>query len=303
MDWIKYPHLERLDSEEVEGILEFPNLSIEPKIDGANASVFLSDGEVKTAKRTAILSNEDSFNGFQAHVKEQEGKFRALLTELPNHIVYGEWLVKHTVSWYRPEAYGKFYAYDLYDAQTRNFLPPETRISLLQKHDILQVQPLAFLKGPVTEESLDKFLDSNRFLIDEPGKLGEGFVIKAFKDGKQYTNKFGRSCWAKKVRQAFKDIHGLAMGGLDKELPLAPEKLFADAYVTEGRIEKLKQKILETKGTGWRAAYTGEILGRVYHEVFNEELWSFVSKNKIKNISFKDLNYFVIAKAKELLGL
>jgi len=307
--WYKYPHLERIDTTEVDGLLHLPHIWVEPKIDGANASVLIDkDGVLRGAKRSQVLGQGDDFRGLTAHIYENQQKFLDFFEKYPNHIIYGEWLVKHTITWYRLSAWNQFYAFDILNLNTGKFYSPDKRVEMLMEFEINTVPPICKLKGPlVTEahmEQLHWYANNNNYLIDDKNKVGEGVVIKAFhENGEPFVNRYGRTTWGKIVRQEFKEKNYLAMGSPEKNLKVEPEELFVNEYVTPGRIEKIKQKIMTEKNSGWKSQYIGELLGRTYYDVFTEELWRFVQKNKIKSINFKVLNQLCIIKTKQIVGL
>lgn len=302
-------HIERVDTEDVEGLLSLPDIWIEPKLDGANASVLLDENGILTAgKRSQVLGQGDDFRGLKAHVYEHQDKFMAFFERFPAHIIYGEWLIPHTIKYYREDAWHKFYAFDIMNGSTGEFVHTETRLNLLKEFDINQVPPICKVSGPLVSEQhmkqLQWYADNNKYLIDDPNKTGEGIVVKGFtKEGKAYVNKYGRTVWAKIVRQEFKEKNAIAMGIPDKNFKTDYEKLFAEEYITEGRVEKIKQKITTEKGTGWKSQYIGELLGRTWHDVFTEELWKFVKKNKVKTVNFKTMEKYVVIKTKEVAGI
>ena len=310
--WQKYIHLERLDTSECEGILDMPNIYIEPKIDGANASVLMEDGIIKCAKRSQVLGTNDDFRGLKAYVYENQDKFLKFFEKYPNTIIYGEYLVKHTISYYQKDAWNKFYAYDVYDTATHEFYNPDTRARMLGEFDILQV-PLMKINGPiVTQNDLDKLNDYvqqnkfviNKFLIDEPNCFGEGVVVKAFdSEGKAFKNKYGRVAYAKIVRQEFKEKNIIEFGAKEVKLPNHMERLFADTYITNGRIEKCRAKMTNENNGEWHSSMIGKLLGMVYQDALEEELISFIKEQKIKKLDISSLNQYCILKVKEYLKL
>lgn len=301
--WSKYMHIERMDSEEVEGLLEQETIWIEPKIDGANASILMdSDGIIRFAKRSQVIGAGQDFRGLAEWVFVNQDKFIKFFTKYPNHIIYGEWLIPHTIKFYRTSAWKKFYAFDIFDYNTQLFYSPDKRIEMLNEFEINQITPLAKIDGRslITgsgTKALEQYIDTNKYLIDEPDKVGEGIVIKAFTGDKPYVNKYGRTTWGKVVRQEFKEQNGLAFGVREMEI------VFIDRFVTPARIEKIKQKIMTEKGTGWQSSYIPEILGRVYYDIFSEELWNFLKKEKVSVIDFKVLNKLCVLQTKKILGL
>ena len=67
----KYQHLERFGTTEVAQI-ELGECFIFPKIDGTNASVWISNGELQAGSRTRKLSLESDNAGFYEWVLKQE---------------------------------------------------------------------------------------------------------------------------------------------------------------------------------------------------------------------------------------
>lgn len=311
----EYPSCKRLDSEEIQGILECPVLYIEPKIDGANASIYLTDEQnlsgnrIRFGKRTAQINDTDKgFNGFAEWVDNNRSKFEKFFAEYPDVTIFGEWLIKHTIGYYRPNAYRQFYAYDAYDRRAGAFWDTQVRLNRFELFDILQVSPIAKIQGPIISpaqiETLHSYLEKNKFLIDDNEHFGEGIVIKGFSlDGVPFKNKFGHSHWAKLVRQEFKEKHAISMGLEEKILMQEPERVFCETFITPARVEKIKSKINDDKGTGWRSEYIGELLGRMYHDVFQEELKDFVKEKKVKEFNFGTMQKYCVYYTKQVLGL
>lgn len=307
--WLKYMHVERLDSEEVEGILEMDKIFVMPKIDGANASVCLDEkGRLRVGKRSAVIAVDDDFRGLYEYVNQYKDNYKKFFEAYPKHIIYAEWLIKHTISYYRDSAWNKLYAYDIMNLETGDFLPIDKCVEIFTEFDILQIPPIAVLKGPLISkqgrEQLEEYANNNKFLIDDKEKVGEGIVIKGFREnGEPYRNKFGRVTWSKLVRQEFKEIHTIEMGITKRNLKEECEKLFVDTFVTPARFEKIKQKIMTDRDTGWRTEYIGEMLGRMWNDIFVEELWTFVKKNKIREFNFSLANRYCIIKTKQIMGV
>ena len=105
---IKYPKIRRLGDEDNDGIL-MGKVYVQEKIDGANAQIWIEDGEIKCGSRTQELTQ--GFNGFVDYAKSHEG-IRKCLEANPNHRLFGEWLVRHTIA-YNETVYKKFYLFDV----------------------------------------------------------------------------------------------------------------------------------------------------------------------------------------------
>lgn len=302
--WEKYPSIKRIDHEEADHVLNGPDIYIEPKLDGANASVYwdASVKYVRVAKRSGPLTDEDKgFRGLEDYINDNKDNFGPFFRDNPHLMIYGEWLIKHTIGYYSPKAYKHFYAFDVFDVGTSKFLPPMERNELLSSYDILAVPVMDVLKGPKQAANIERYVEQNTFLIEQPDKIGEGIVIKCFDDREPVLNKFGRVAWAKMVRPAFQEKCKVEFPPDHPQKN--PEQAFIRSFVTQARIEKIKQKIMDSKETGWRSEYIGEVLGRAWNDVFSEELWDFVKKNKIGAFNFKLAQSICIQHTKSFLGL
>ena len=74
----KYQHLERFGTTEVEQI-ELGECFIFPKIDGTNASVWITNGVLQAGSRTRKLSLESDNAGFYGWVLKQDNLLNYLI--------------------------------------------------------------------------------------------------------------------------------------------------------------------------------------------------------------------------------
>ena len=162
-EFIKYPHLERLISPEVEGILE-GKCHIFYKIDGTNGSVFMDDeGSLAAASRSRILTlNNDNAGFFQAVQKDE--RLLDLMLGFPELIVYGEWLVPHSLKTYRDDAWRKFYIFDVFNRETNEFYDYDRYQDILDAYDLDYIPPLATIKNPSVED-LHRLLQNSGQLL------------------------------------------------------------------------------------------------------------------------------------------
>jgi hypothetical protein len=86
--FIPYPKIHRLGKEETEGILD-REVFVQEKIDGANTSIWMENGELKMGSRTRELT--DGFNGFCEYVRNHQG-IKDFFERYPTNRMYGEWL-------------------------------------------------------------------------------------------------------------------------------------------------------------------------------------------------------------------
>lgn len=291
--FIKYPHLERFGTDEVDGI-ELGNCYIFPKIDGTNASVWIDEEQyIQAGSRNRKLALDNDNAGFMNAMAE-DLEIKRFLEANPDLRLYGEWLVPHSLKTYRDSAWRNFYVFDVYNDLEEKFLSFDDYTSLMDGYDIEVIHPISIIKNP-SYENLLREMEKNTYLIDDGKGTGEGIVIKNY----GYENKYGRATWAKMVTTTFKEKHVKEMG----PSILAGEKMIeediVDQFVTTHLIDKTYDKI-RTEQEGFNSRNIPELLGRVYHDLVSEEIWEIVKTHKNPTIHFRTLNTLTIRKIKEL---
>jgi hypothetical protein len=293
----KYPHLERVGTDEVEGILEGECL-IFPKIDGTNASVWMdSNGNICCGSRKRQISVENDNQGFAKFVEENKASFVEFFKWLPFCILYGEWLVPHTLKTYRKEAWRKFYIFDVF--QSDRFIHFDIYKERLESDfsgndNIEVIYPLFRSRNPSLIH-LESALEKNTYLLPE-GEIGEGIVIKNY----DFVNKYGRVTWAKLVRNAFKEKHVKEMGVPTLDGETTVEEKIVEKFVTDHLVHKVFDKI-RTEMEGWKAQYIPRLLNTVWHDLITEEMWSILKEYKNPTIDFKRLNRLTTDRIKSIL--
>lgn len=292
MEFRKYQHIERFGTDEVQDI-ELGSVFIFPKIDGTNASVWLNNGELKAGSRNRALSLESDNAGFYAAMLDDQ-RIHDYLVKHPEHRLYGEWLVPHSLKTYRQDAWRKFYIFDvcLDRDDTVEYIPYDIYKPMLEEFNLDYIPPIATVKNG-TYEAFLKALDKNTFLIEDGKGVGEGIVIKNY----DFYNKYRRQTWAKIVTNEFKEKNAKAFGVPTIQTGKMVEEEIIDQFCTDALIEKEYAKIVAEK-EGWRSEYIPILLGRVFHELITEESWNFVKKFKMPTINFKTLNTLAINKVK-----
>lgn len=272
-----YPKIMGLHKEEVEGILYEP-VTVQEKVDGANVSIWLGeDGIIKCGSRTRELGDDD-FNGFTAYVKEHETILRILFEDNPTHRLYGEWLVKHTIT-YPDEAYKKMYLFDIYDDSDETYSPQE---------DVRTVARLIGFEYPhvfidneiVTLEQVKEFVGKSAI-----GANGEGVVIKST----TYKNKYGNHVYAKLVHESFKESNAIVFGGNNKHSETYWEMYVVNKYCTLSRMQKIMHKMQPEVNERLDFKHIPEITGRAYYDLLTEEIWEIVTK--VPALDFKRLKH------------
>ena len=291
MSFIKYQHLERYETSEVEGI-NLGECYIFPKIDGTNGSVWF-DREVKCASRRRELTKEADNAGFRKYILEQDN-IKCFLVKYPDIRLYGEWLVPHSLKTYREDAWRKFYVFDVCKVVDEElvYLTYNEYSILLDEFEIDYIPPIKILVNAEYDDFVNQ-MKQNTFLIEDGKGEGEGIAIKNY----SFKNKYGRITWAKIVTSEFKEKHVKEMGASKTEHKMIEQEII-DKFLTEAFIDKELEKIKLEKD-GWSSKFIPELFGRLWHEFITEESWNIIKKMKNPTIHFKTLNSLMIMKVKE----
>lgn len=168
MTFKKYPKIHRLGKEETDGIL-IGTVEVQEKIDGANTSIWLDKrGELTCGSRSRELT--EGFNGFVDFVKSNEA-IKKCLEDNPTFRLYGEWLVRHTIS-YNETAYKNFYLFDITKVkdgeEAEEFLPLGEVYDIASKYGIPTPHHFGTFDNP-TSDDLQQFAGQSVL-----GDKGEG---------------------------------------------------------------------------------------------------------------------------------
>ena len=291
MNFKKYMHIERISTDEVDGI-ESGDCYVFYKIDGTNSSVWLKeDGTIGCGSRTRELSLEKDNAGFMAYAINDD-KIKAYLEKHPNHRLYAEWLVPHSLKTYRPDAWRKMYVFDI-ELETGEMIPYEIYKPMLDEFEIDYIPPICMIKNPSYDDLLLALEKSGEFLVEDGKGKGEGIVVKNY----NFYNKYGRQTWGKIVCNEFKEKHIRAMGVNVINGTTKIEELIVNKFCTEIFIEKEYEKIVNANN-GWTSKMIPQLLSTVFHEFITEETWHFIKEYKNPKIDFKYLQSCIMNKVK-----
>ena len=290
MSFIKYQHLERFGNTEVEGI-EVGTVYVFPKIDGTNGSVWF-DNDIKCGSRNRELALDNDNAGFMNAMVQDEAVKRYVFAN-PSHILYGEWLVPHTLKTYSDDAWRRFYVFDVFDRNKERLLSYDEYSPVAIAAGLNVIPPIAIIKNG-SEEHFTQCLAKANYLVKDGAGQGEGIVLKNY----DYHNKYGRQTWAKIVSNEFKAKHHLEMGAPVVGCEIVEEKIVAK-YVTQSLVDKVHAKIVNEMN-GWSSKYIPRLLHTVYYGLVTEETWNFVKEFKSPKIDFKVLSHYTTARIKEL---
>lgn len=280
----KYIHVERLKSPEVDGILNGV-CNFYPKLDGANASVEMdSEGNILARSRKRVLNESENLKGFYQYVKERESQFKAFFSAYPEVVIFGEWLVPHTIKTYKPEAWRKFYVFDYYDKNYNKYLDFEVFKQIFAMDyeiDVEYVPLLDRITNP-TPEQIEAISKCSYDVLNEG--VGEGIVIKNYK----FVNKFGRQAFAKVVNEHFSDKHDSKYKA-NKPRPEGDdfEKKLVYKYLTDEYVLKEYNKL------GGDHTTFHKLIQIVFEEFVRDYISEIISKYKNPTINFKTLRKYV----------
>lgn len=304
MDYKKYQHIEKIGREECVGVLN-GEVYIQPKIDGTNSCVFLrqfednngdTSYEICAGSRNRELDLANDNAGFYAYILKQQNILDYLLDH-PNHILYGEWLVPHTIKYYADDAWRKFYVFDVFElnGDTGKYLPYNVYKKELEKYNIEYIPILDALINP-TPSQLESLLKNNHYLLADKEHIGEGIVCKNY----SYTNKWGHQIWGKIVAEEFFGVKK-ELRTKNHELKENFEMKIANDYITDAVVKKEYAKIKNERPDAQRNELIGRLLNGVYDTFLTEDLATVVRKNKTCTINFQLLRKSSDTRCKEVL--
>ena len=285
--FVKYFHLERMYKDETIGI-NSGTIFIQPKLDGTCSSVWMDKDGIKTGSRNRELTLDNDNQGFCRFIEENKSLYEPLFTLLPNAILFGEFLVPHTIKAYVKDAWKKFYVFAvaLQRGEEFSLLATQKYEPVLNSLAITYVPTIAKLEN--YEGSYEEFRDKVNYLIDPSikGASPEGLVIKNY----GFINQYGRNCFAKIV---FEQFHEEKKAKVALESSLEVE--IAEKYVTEHLVQKELAKLKSSGVVKLQPA----LLQTVFYVLLVEELADIVKKHKLPIIDFKALNRAVIVQVKK----
>lgn len=277
-DFIKYQHIEKLSNyDETEGILN-GNVFIQPKIDGSNCCIWLEDNEIHYGSRNRELTLDNDYAGFMKYIYDNKEKYLKLLNKYPNRIIYGEWLIPHTIKTYVKTAWNKFYVFDIVSKD--EFYTDYGEIEKVCKElEIDYVPVLSKLRFPNVDD-ITNLMNQNHFLMPDKTFIGEGIVIKNL----DFVNRYGRRVWAKIITSDFKHKKYVK----DEKEKYSLEQEIVEKYLTLDIVEKVYANIM-IDFKYWNKKLIPKLLGTVYHDFVLECIWQVVKDFKKPIVNFRNL--------------
>lgn len=293
VEFRKYEKVHRLGKDETAGILDpaLPpvpcTIYVQEKIDGANTSIWIDDAKwIHGASRSRDLKGDD-FNGFTPYIQQHSG-IRTLLELYPHYILYGEWLVKHTIS-YKETAYKKWYMFDIFNTESGEYLDTQTVYDLAELHNIEVPKLFSVENPPFDLEKIKKFVGETIL-----GDKGEGIVIK--RTG--FKNQFGDFVYAKIVTESFKEDNAVTFGGNNRFSDTYEEVYIINKWMTLARVKKVMNKLQPEINERLSEKHIPRICETAYHDLMTEEAWAIAKRNK--PVDFMVLKRIAYKKAKQI---
>ncbi len=240
MEHKKFMDIERLKGSYTYGFQKGDIIQITEKIDGANAALRYDSSTdcVAAQSRKNILNPTNNLRGFYEWTQLLgKDKVKEVLGE--NKILFGEWLVPHTVK-YPNERYNKFYCYDVYDTSAGMYLPQNEVKEIVKKLGLIYV-PVFYEGEFISWEHCMRFVGKTEL----GGESGEGIVIK---NQTRLNDKNTRlPFYVKIVSEKFSETKGHSNKTKTPEELKARESniSLAETIVTKPRIEKILNKLVD----------------------------------------------------------
>jgi len=294
----RFQHVERLGNEEVEGLLD-GDVIVETKVDGACLTVahYEQHGIVIASRNNVVYKDGDyvkfpKLNEDGTPQLDEQGnpKFETRFEDAVEHILHrdgiltliysgwilrGEWMLKHSVL-YRADVYQNLLIFDVEDHQG-NYIHPDSWMPKCDELNVKYIPVLARLSKPTVDQLVELTKGPDEF--GAPQK--EGIVVKRYVD---WANKYGQATWGKIISKDFEEKNRLTFGARADD----PSELrFVAGTITESFILKTIDTIADKNGRKLTVRDMPEVLGRVWHDAFTEELWNFVKEESVSKFDFK----------------
>ena len=224
-------------------------------------------------------------------------EFKDYLDAHPNHILYGEWMIPHTIRSYSENVWKNFYVFDVfeYNEQSSKYISYEEYKEELDKFGIIYIPTLAILNHPSIDD-IAALAKENHYLIPDQNHIGKGIVCKQY----GYKNKWGHTVWGKFVADEFFNKKQ-KLRSKNHNIKYDFELRIANEYITDALILKEYAKICNEYPNSKQNERIGRILNAVYDAFLTEDLLDVVRKNKSCTLNFRYMKKQSDNRVKEVL--
>lgn len=270
----KYMHLEHLGHPATQGILDGTCYVFE-KLDGTNGSVWIEDNQINAGSRNRKLSESEDNFGFYKYVQTNPNLVDFLSKFEKGTVVYGEWMVPHTIKDYPSDLWHTFQIFDV--KENGEYLPYSKWFGKAEASQVEYIKPI----HSTTELTQDVILELS-------SSCKEGIVIKNY----EFINKFSQYVSAKVINPNFgtntskvsqvKNTDSFLSGIVNKYLSL---------HLILKTRDKLQGETIDRK----------KLINMIWYDFIQEDLFEILEKEKNPVINFKLLKQLVTIKIKETL--
>lgn len=224
----KYMSVVRLGHKTTENVLQPGDpIIIQEKLDGANGSFKLEEGEILAFSRNERLTEQNNLQGFYEWTQTLDAN------QLRSDVVYfGEWLTKHKINY--GDLTKQFFLFDLYDVEKEKYIH-FTEVKKEAERLKLNLIPVFYEGEYQSLEHLESFIGQTALGV----KKGEGIVVKNV----DYQDVYGKQLFVKLVIDAFKEVQRI-------KKPRDPNVQSAEieavqSVLTRARVEKWIYKLID----------------------------------------------------------
>lgn len=214
------------------------HIIIQTKIDGANAAIRYDSetDSIVAQSRKNILDTHNTLRGFYEFTQLLNKDRVKTILGTNNLILYGEWLVPHSVS-YPENAYKHFYVYDIYSTDLEEWAP---QWYVKETAELLHLPYVkTWYDGEfVSWEHVKSFLPNSAYGEVEQ----EGIVVKdmtALDNDEVVYTKIVNERFKEKMENHSKEFDA------EKAAELERRRAMASTIVTRARVEKLINKMVD----------------------------------------------------------
>lgn len=288
-----YTHVERMTRPEVADLLSSCDVSVQPKLDGTNASVWgTPDGVIHYGSRNREIFPTKDNGGFAAYMTKtyesgEDGPYKRLqewVKAHPSVIVYGEWLgvpegghkLLGAIKSYLESG---LFVYDVFDRETHTYWLYDEYVGELgnvfgKDHIIPQID--SYKAGSAT---LDEIVAKGRtFHYNLPESvMMEGIVIKG---QPSFRDAYGNIHIGKVVFEEFQQAKGIKK---TTKVPGEEERSFVNEMCTPAFLSKTQQKVMVALDDDeWKSdnKHIGMMFQRSLDDLMTEEFWNYFRKYK-----------------------
>lgn len=318
----KFDHVERGKHRAVDDICR-GTTHVFPKLDGSNGSVWAEveqklSGEkivVQCGSRNNTLSINKDNAGFHAYIKGDSDvaeNIRLFVLANPNLILYGEWLVPHTIKNYVADAWRKFYIFDIFDRNLGLYLDWTHAQAMLANAGISSIIPSVVIENPTGPE-LDALTEKMSCFLCEEGTVGEGIVVKNY----GWRNIFDRQPWMKILADGFRDKAkrpAIGVGEDATEIEIEISNALVDQHLVDKEFAKgvlrladnMKVTIMDESvvdkmapvdgvtyvgSESFVAEHRGKVIGILLAQVFNDVIEDRLTARVLKKFGYPTINF------------